>query len=99
MRVTVCEFPDEAKRRETAWSELVRYLQSSPTEVVVLPETPFVDWTVFMSRTVDPTVWAQVLAEHDAMIPRLTELGAEVVLSSRPIANGRRRLTESCVIQ
>lgn len=95
MRITVCEFPDEAKRRETVWSQLVRYLQSSPTDVVVLPEMPFVDWMVFMSPTVDPTAWKQVLAQHDAMIPRLAELEAEVVLSSRPIETGRRRLNQA----
>ena len=94
MRLTVCDFPDETKRRETAWSELVGHLQTRPTDVVVLPEMPFVQWAVFTSREVDAGAWKQALAEHDAMIPRFAELRTEVVLSSRPVERAGRRLNQ-----
>ena len=95
MRITVCEFPDEAARRAVAWSELVHYLQARPTDVAVLPEMPFVDWTVFRSRTVDLGAWRQAVADHDAMISRLAELRTEVVLSSRPVDHAGRRLNQA----
>lgn len=38
MRLTVCELPDEAERREAAWEELSRHLRASPTNLLVLPE-------------------------------------------------------------
>ena len=40
MKITVCELPDEAARREGAWADLVRHLVASPTDIVVLPEMP-----------------------------------------------------------
>jgi len=33
MKITVCEFPDEAPRKEAAWVALVRFLQASPSAV------------------------------------------------------------------
>jgi hypothetical protein len=92
MRLTVCELPDEARAREAAWSALAAYLARFPTDVVVLPEMPFVEWAPFTRPTVDPDVWAWILAEHDRMLPRLAELRAGVVLSSRPVEVAGRRL-------
>jgi len=91
MRLTVCELPDDAKRRESAWAELTTHLRASPTDVLVLPEMPFVDWTVFTSRTFDPGTWQQILIDHDTMVSRFGELDAQVVLGSRPIEDAGRR--------
>ncbi|HZF03066.1 MAG TPA: carbon-nitrogen hydrolase family protein [Patescibacteria group bacterium] len=94
MRLTVCELPDVAKQRDAAWAELTHHLQTAPTDVLVLPEMPFVDWTVFTKQAVDPAVWKQALADHDAMISRFSELQAAVVLASRPVEHGGRRLNQ-----
>ena len=94
MRITVCELPDERERRDAAWRHLVDYSQTSPSDVVVLPEMPFVDWTVFTDPTPDPMAWKRVLDEHDAMMPRLAELRTEAVLSSRPVELAGRRLNQ-----
>ena len=94
MRITVCELPDEQARRDAAWTELARYLADQPPDVLMLPEMPFVDWAVFMSREVDPDTWRQVLDDHDAMILRFTELRADVVLSSRPVETDGQRFNQ-----
>jgi len=94
MRLTVCELPDDAKRRESAWAGLTSHLRASPTDVLVLPEMPFVDWMVFTSRTFDPGTWQQVLSDHDTMVSRFGELDAQVVLGSRPIEDAGRRLNQ-----
>jgi hypothetical protein len=70
MKITVCEFPDEAPRKEAAWKDLVRFLHTSPTEVVVLPEMPFCDWQMFRTRTIDPAAWQAALTVHDVMLAR-----------------------------
>ena len=54
MKMTVCEFPNEATRHEAAWTDLVRFLQTRPTDVVVLPEMPFCDWQMFMTGPLIP---------------------------------------------
>ena len=93
-RLTVCELPDETERRAAAWAELILRLRGAPTDLLVLPEMPFVPWTVFTTRVVDPVVWQQALADHDSMVSRFGELAAEVVVGSRPVEHAGRRLNQ-----
>lgn len=51
MKVTVCEFPDEQRRKPKAWDRLAMHCASQQSELVVLPEMPFCDWRMFMSRS------------------------------------------------
>ena len=95
MKITVCEFPDESPRKDPAWTDLVRFLRTSPTDVVVLPEMPFCDWRMFMTRAIDPAVWQASLAVHDAGIARFAELQAAMVLSSRPVDLRGSRLNQA----
>lgn len=95
MQITVCEFPDEARRKEAAWTDLVHYLRTHHSDVVVLPEMPFCDWQMFMTRTVDTAVWGAALAVHDAMITRLAELHVDIVLASRPVEVHGKRLNQA----
>jgi len=95
VRITICELPDEAERRERAWTDLVRALRASPTDIVVLPEMPFCEWAMFRKRSVDPALWRAALAEHDAMMPRLAELETRLVLASRPVERDGRRFNQA----
>ena len=95
MRIAVCDFPDEATRHAPAWDDLVRFLAATPADVVVLPEMPFVEWRMFTSDLVDAKEWRAALDLHDAWIARLGELGAGVVLASRPVERDGRRLNEA----
>ena len=95
MQITVCEFPNEASRHESAWTELVRFLQARPTDVVVLPEMPFCDWRMFMTKTVDLAVWEAALAAHDATIARFAALQTTLVLASRPVQIHGKRLNQA----
>jgi len=91
----VCELPDETARRDAAWTDLVRYLRASPTDVVVLPEMPFCDWEMFRKRTVDLAAWRSALAAHDTMVARLGELHTGTVLASRPVELLGKRLNQA----
>ena len=95
MKITVCELPDEAARRDVAWADLVRHLRASPTDIVVLPEMPFCDWKTFTTRTVDPAAWRAALASHDTMMTRLAELQTQMVLASRPVQAQGKRLNQA----
>ena len=95
MKLTVCEFPDESKRRERAWGNLVRHLTTSPTDIVVLPEMPGCDWKPFTSRTVDLAAWQAALIAHDQLIARLGELQTRMVLSSRPVGVQDQRFNQA----
>ena len=95
MKITVCELPDEAARRNVAWADLVRHLRASPTDIVVLPEMPFCDWKTFTTRTVDPAAWRAALASHDTMMTRLAELQTQMVLASRPVQAQGKRLNQA----
>lgn len=96
LKVTVCDFPDEPDRQERAWSDLASYLKAQPSDVVVLPEMPFCYW-LFVGDAVDPALWQQAVSAHDRMIVRMPELGGAMVLSSRPVSRGPRRLNEAFV--
>ena len=92
----MCELPDETARRDAAWTDLVRYLRASPTDVVVLPEMPFCDWEMFRKRTVDLAAWRSALAAHDTMVARLGELlHTGTVLASRPVELRGKRLNQA----
>src|SRR5262245_2758085 len=95
MKITVCEFPDEGPRKEAAWSDLVHFLQTSPTEIVVLPEMPFCDWQMFLTRTIGPAVWQAALVVHDVMITRCVDLQADMGLASRPVDLQGKRLNQA----
>ncbi|HEY3112071.1 MAG TPA: carbon-nitrogen hydrolase family protein [Gemmatimonadaceae bacterium] len=73
----------------------MRFLRTSPTDVVMLPEMPFCAWQMFMTRTIDPKVWEAALTVHDVMIARFPELNAGAVLSSRPVERQGKRLNEA----
>jgi N-carbamoylputrescine amidase len=95
VKLTVTELPDEAARHDGAWTDLVRFLRAHPTDVLVLPEMPFVEWSIFTADVVDPAVWQAALAAHDTMHARFAELATEVVLGSRPVERHGVRLNEA----
>ena len=95
MRLTVCEFPDEHHLKDKAWSVLVEHCRAEQSDLVLLPEMPFCDWQMFMSREVDLRQWNDAITVHDHQIERLAELGGAAVLSSRPTDIDGKRLNQA----
>ena len=83
MRITVCDFPDEAARAPTAWDALAAHLAAAPADVLVLPEMPFHDWAIFTERRFDEAAWNATVARHEAMVAELGRRWMRVSCSPR----------------
>ena len=96
MKVTVCEMPDDRSEFEGAWARLSKHVARESSDLVLLPEMPFFYWFC-ASPKFDHRVWKEALRSHERWMDRLGELGSPVVLGSRPVERGGRRLNEGFV--
>jgi hypothetical protein len=93
MIITVCELPDDRPAFEECWARLGEHIKKAGGGIVVLPGMPFSRW--FADATpVDAARWSKAVADHDGWEQRLSELGAALVLGSRPIDFGNERYDE-----
>ncbi len=96
MKVTVCEMNDEPGRLSEDWEGLVRHVRKESSELVLLPEMPFHCWFA-ASPKYDAKVWQEAVRAHERWMGRLSELGSRVVLGSRPVNKGGKRLNQGFV--
>ena len=96
MKVTVCEMPDDVSEFEGAWGRLARHVTRESSDLVLLPEMPFFYWFCATPKF-DPKVWREAVRSHERWMGRLGELGAPVVLGSRPVEKEGRRLNQGFV--
>ncbi|MES2749968.1 MAG: carbon-nitrogen hydrolase family protein [Pseudomonadota bacterium] len=94
MKLSICEFPDEAAHKRKAWDALVEHVAAEKPDIVVLPEMPFCDW-IFVGDTVDLDAWRNAMNRHDEMIGKFGDLACRWVMSSRPVEREGRRLNEA----
>jgi len=85
VRVTVCELSHEPVALGAAWDELSEHIARNGSELVLLPEFALVD-PVWEEEHFDPARWSQALAQSDASLHLLAELGAEHVVGTRPVS-------------
>ena len=93
MRVTVCELPQEPLALATAWAGLCRHVARHGSELVLLPEFALVD-AVWESERFDPIRWGAALAQGEALVERLPELGSARVIGTRPVERDGHRYNE-----
>lgn len=96
MIVTICELPDDRKAFDDSWVQLAEHIKQSRSGLVLLPDMAFGSWFADSAK-VDSAGWQRAVAAHDAWEHRLGELGAPLVLGSRPIDFGNRRYDEGFV--
>ena len=84
MRVTACELPHEPRALAPAWAGLCEHASRHGSDLVLLPEFAFVE-PVWETERFDAVRWADLVAESDAWMARLAELGADFVVGSRPV--------------
>lgn len=90
MRVTTVQW--DTRRHAQLWP----LVAAQRADLLVLPELSFGPWLPD-SRQVDAAAWTASVAEHDAAIARLSQLGASVVVGSRPVVHEGRRYNEAFV--
>lgn len=93
MRVTVCELPQEPLALAPAWAGLCRHVTRHGSELVLLPEFALVD-AVWESERFDPIRWGAALAQGEALVERLPELGSARVIGTRPVERDGHRYNE-----
>jgi N-carbamoylputrescine amidase len=90
LRAMVGELDADNGALEAGWKRLVAHARHHRPQLVVLPELPFAPWLPAAAE-VDPVAWRDAVAAHERWLARLPDLGADVVVTSRPtIADGRR---------
>ena len=96
MRVTVCELPDDESAFVAAWEHLVLSVADGGSDLVLLPEVPFAPWFATTPQF-EPERWRRAVDAHERWLSRLGELAPAVVLATRPVDDGGRRLNEAFV--
>jgi N-carbamoylputrescine amidase len=94
MRATVCELPDGGAAVEPAWRALADHVRAERSDLVLLPELAGYPWLADLPEF-DPAVWREAVLAHDALIGRFRELGARIVLGTRPVETPRGRVNQS----
>jgi N-carbamoylputrescine amidase len=96
MKVTVCELKNEPDDFCLDWEQLVSHVKAENSNLVLLPEMPFSPWFAG-SKEYDPNVWQSAVKAHDEWESRLKELRPAIVLGSRPVNKGSKRLNEAFI--
>ena len=96
MKVTVCELPHEPSPLAAAWAGLCEHVTKNDSELVLLPEFAFVE-PLWEQDYFDAARWDEGVARSNAWAPRLCELGATHVVSTRPATVGRRHFNEGFI--
>jgi len=94
MRVTVTQL--DAAALDAEWAALRHHTSNQESDFVLLPEMPFSPWLA-ATQDVDPDAWARAVDRHETWLDRVGELGAKVVVGTRPVVDGDRRFNEAFV--
>ena len=94
MNVTVCELPDDRAEFDQVWSSLTTHLKEHQSDVVLLPEMPGAPWFAHLPQF-DEGAWQLAIDAHDELVATLAELQPAIVLGSRPVVSGDRRLNQA----
>jgi N-carbamoylputrescine amidase len=84
MRVLCFDLDAERGDLAAQWQTLVESTARQQPQLVVLPEMPFAPWLA-ASPSADPAAWRAAVSAHDDWLAHFPELGAPLVVTTRPI--------------
>jgi N-carbamoylputrescine amidase len=96
VRVAVGEMDAALLPGTESWASLIADLDRAKPDIFLLNELPFGPW-ISAGSSFDPAVWKQSVADHEAGMAALGELGVEIVLGSRSVERRGRRCNEGFV--
>lgn len=75
---------------------MVEHVREEASDLVLLPEMPFHPWLA-AALPCDPARWQEAVEAHARWSMRLAELGAAMVIGTRPIATAAGRYNEGFI--
>jgi N-carbamoylputrescine amidase len=96
VRLTVLEAPPELSPVGDEWERFARGARGARADLLLLNELPFGRW-ISAGPAATPDILHDSRARHAAGLERLAELGAPVVLGTRPVDAGGRSTNEGFV--
>lgn len=96
IKVTVCELRADERDFNMEWERLINHVQKEKSHLVLLPEMSFGPW-IFWRKKFDSKIWNESLAHYDRWVTRIQELGAKVVIGSRPAVRKNKKVNEGFV--
>jgi N-carbamoylputrescine amidase len=96
LKVGVCEGRPELLPGSAEWSQLCRTVSREAPDLFLLNEMPFGKW-IAAGPTFNKGTWKQACALHEEGLGNLRELGAPVVLGTRPLEQNGNRVNEAFV--
>lgn len=96
MKITACELNQDPRYFEQDWDHLVAHVKANESHLVLLPEMIFSPWFAHSPRF-DQESWQEAIDAQKSWENRFWELQPAVVLGTRPINKGDKRLNEAYV--
>jgi len=96
MKVTVCELNPDPRYIEQDWDRLVAHIRANESRLVLLPEMIFSSWFA-ESPDFDQETWQEAIDANKSWERRLWGLQPALVLGTRPINKGEKRMNEAYV--
>ena len=96
MKVAVCELEPEMVAGSPAWRALAGRVSAAKPDLLLLSEMPFGRWIAAGER-LDPAVFDEACRVHEQALAHFEELGAAVVLGTRPLLHAGRRINDGFV--
>ncbi|MFA4875386.1 MAG: carbon-nitrogen hydrolase family protein [bacterium] len=96
LRVTVCELMNAREDLEHDLGRLVTHARVARSDLILLPEMGLAPWFA-ETPDFDPAVWKSAVAAHDEAIGHFDDLAQAIVVGSRPVNSGSKRLNEGFV--
>ncbi len=95
-KIGVCESHPELAPGSAEWKDLSRTVTREAPDLFLLNEMPFGRW-IAAGAIFNKGTWKQACAIHEEALSKLGELGAGVVLGSRPREDEGKRVNEAFV--
>ena len=87
MRVTVCQLDPGPDSLAPTMEALADHVGRTGSDLLLLPEMSFSEWLA-AGLPPSPGDWNRAIAQHEAWIGRLEDLGVPSVVGTRPIVDG-----------
>ena len=98
LRIAFVEWPEALSTGDTQWSELKKSVTAARPDILITNELPFGPWLADSALFSEDEAQHSIRA-HQKGLEGLIDLDLPVVISSRPVWNGKRLANEAFVLE